>query len=291
MLLRGVALSSIVAAVAFFGISRQQANQEVATSRASLLERWRVESKRLSAADRAAGGRVISLLSKAAGKYRGDFIADELKSAASLEKTLRRKAVYVRGPIDTFQNPKTLEATALSSVKDAFTLCLLEPPEERTEKQLLRKVRSVYAGSEKTSAATAHVQRLGDVFIGLPPLQAEFRERVANAPDVRALGALRRTLERAPLEEARRAAKAELLLFALDEPGDKQSPTELDGERPHHVRVALVDIRSQKPLFRLRQHVDPSWLSDATRSEYARGVDSCALGFDVRQALLKSPER
>ncbi len=51
------------------------------------------------------------------------------------------------------------------------------------------------------------------------------------------------------------------------------------------MRVGLVDLEKDKVLLKLRRHVDPSWLSDATRAEYARGADSCTLAMDVRSAL------
>jgi hypothetical protein len=68
----------------------------------------------------------------------------------------------------------------------------------------------------------------------------------------------------------------------MDEPGDRSIPAELDGERPHHVRVGLVDLASKKQLLALRRKVDPSWLSPTARAEYASGIDACTLALDVR---------
>jgi hypothetical protein len=38
--------------------------------------------------------------------------------------------------------------------------------------------------------------------------------------------------------------------------------------------------------LRFRGDVDPNWLSDGARAQYASGIDSCALAFDLRQVLL-----
>jgi hypothetical protein len=75
-----------------------------------------------------------------------------------------------------------------------------------------------------------------------------------------------------------------MLLMVMDESGDGKGPTELDGERPHDVRVALVDLASARMVLRLRRHVDPAWIGTAARSEHASGLDGCALAFDVREA-------
>jgi hypothetical protein len=177
---------------------------------------------------------------------------------------------------------------ALNSATDPLVLCLMDPPAERSEKLLLRKVRSVYGASVSTRQATAHVARLGDAVVGLPLLGPDWSARIALAEHPRELAVLERTLDRAPLAGARQAAKSALLLVAIDEPGDRSVPAELDGERPHYVRVALFDLKSSEPVLRLRKRVDPAWLSDATRAEYAHGVDSCALALDVHQAVESS---
>ena len=79
-----------------------------------------------------------------------------------------------------------------------------------------------------------------------------------------------------------------MLLFAIDEPGERTAVSELDGEKPHWVRVGLIDLTTGQLLLRLRRRVDPSGLSEVTRAEYARGVDDCSLALDVRQAVTAS---
>jgi hypothetical protein len=132
---------------------------------------------------------------------------------------------------------------------------------------------------------TANVRRLHEAAAGLPVLLPPWAARVRQARDLPELQGLRRELERAPMAAAKQAARAEVLLVALDEPGDGKGPTELDGERPHQVRVALVDLKSDRVLLRVRRQVDPSWISATARSEYAGGLDACALGYDLRSAF------
>jgi hypothetical protein len=192
--------------------------------------------------------------------------------------------VYVRLPLAGVRGTASLEQAAAQSFKDALVLCLLDPPASRSEKLLVSRARRAFAGHERIGAS-AHVTRLYDAISGLPFLSREWERKVLAADDERALGELERRFNRAPLAAAKRAAKAELLLFALDEPSDGSGPIELDGERPHHVRVGLVDLETERLLLAFRRHVDPSWVSAANRAEYASGIDSCSLALDA-QALV-----
>ena len=220
----------------------------------------------------------------AAATYEGDLIADELRSPGAASVTLARPSVYLRGPIDTLTSSKGIEGAASDSVKDAFLLCLVDPPDSRAEKPLLAKARAAY--SKQLEALTPNVRRLHDAQIALPVLDAEFQERIRTAPDLTHIDLLRQVFEAAPVERGKRAAKAELLIALMDETGAATAPTELDGERAHDVRIALIDLPASKLLLRLRRHVDPSWIAAVTRPTFARGVDSCALGLDVHNSIV-----
>jgi hypothetical protein len=177
-----------------------------------------------------------------------------------------------------------LTQRAGQSFKDALVLCLLAPPATRTEKALAERARSTFAGGERMQAAS-HVERPIGALLSLPLLSPEFRQKVTAAETERELARLDSQLSRAPLASARRALAAEMFLFALDEPGAANGPTELDGERAHHVRVGLVDLAAGKLLLLLRRKVDPSWISAALRAEYAAAIDSCSLALDVHAAV------
>ncbi len=289
MCLRAVAATTVLACVVSIGLSMRRAEDALASERSAILDRWKQETSGLTPRDRGIMLRVGPWVRRAAGDYEGDAIDTSLKGESVLNELLRQPLVYVRGPLDRLRTPKGLEETALDSSIDAFALCLLDPPKARSELWLVRRVRSAYSSDGRMRESTARVARLGAAVVGLPFFDEAWARRVQNAEDPKELAALRRNLERAPLRAAKDAAKATLLLAVLDEPGSREIPAELDGERPHDVRVLLVDLVASKTLIRLRRRVDPNWISEGTRAEFASGVDSCALALDVRAALSPPP--
>ena len=283
-LLRLTAIVTILAAVTWLASSVRRVHVETESQRAALLERARRESAELGPSELDTPARVLPWLALTSGGYEGDVIADELRPAGAFQARLREPALYVRGPLGGFAGARVAE-TAAGSLKDAFVLCLMTPPEERTEKLLRARARAAFSSRGNGMQPTQNVERLHDALAGLPFLGRDWQGRVAQAGSRAELSDLGRDFDRAPIEAAKRAARATLLLFALDEPGAASGPTELDGERPHDVRVLIVDLRARKPLLRLRRHVDPSWTSAATRAEFASGVDGCALALEVHQAV------
>lgn len=275
----------LVAAISSLLLLRRQVNDELDGQRAALLEEIRQQSARISADDRHMLERARLWLTRSAQGYPGDFIAPRLRSDEDLRSILARPTLYVRGRLDDFRSSEGIDESAEASTKDAFVLCWLEPPASRSEKTILGRTRTAYAGGARMNQATAHVERLHAAFVILPLLEPAWEARVQHAEGRRDLLYLQRELERAPFEAATRALKARQLLFLMDEPGDTSGPTELDGERPHAVRIGLIDLAGDEPLLRLRRRVDPNWISEATRAEYARGMDSCALALDARAAL------
>jgi hypothetical protein len=153
---------------------------------------------------------------------------------------------------------------------------------------MLDRVRVAYAGGAPLEARLPNVRRLNDAVVGLPPLLPPWSEKVRAASDAAELSRLRRELERAPIDRARQAARAELLLAAIDEPGAAEGPTELDGERSHAVRVVLVDLASEKVLLRARHAVDPSWVTAQRRATHASGFDGCALALDLHEDVRRA---
>jgi hypothetical protein len=286
--LRLGAFALIVIAVCWLYLQRRRVRLELEQERASLLEQLRRESRGLSQTDLALVTRVQALLARSAGKYDGDSVSADVRGEAALTRTLARPMVYVRGPLASVASSNGIGESASSSFKDALVLCLLAPPASRNEKALLAKARAANAGDDRMAPA-AHVERLHDAIIGFPVLQPAWEARVAAADTRAALKPLQTIFRRAPLKAAKRAAKAQLLLFAIDEPGDGKGPTELDGERPHHVRVGLIELGTEKLLLRVRRHVDPGWISEKARAEYASGIDSCALALDVRSEAIGVP--
>jgi hypothetical protein len=208
------------------------------------------------------------------------LVSEELRAPTALESILARPSVYVRGPVEGFQ-PAAIAETASSSTRDPFLMCLLDPPASRTESSVMGKVRATFAGDAGLLQRTAQARRLHDIVFGARQIALPWSDRVRAAEDTTELGRIGKEFANVGVEAAKRAASAQLLVVAVDEP-DEPGPTEFDGERPHQVRVGLVDVERGKILLRLRKHVDPTWLSQGARLSYARAADSCALALDVR---------
>jgi hypothetical protein len=275
----------VVGVAAAFLLLRRQEKQGIEHERSAILAKVRAHSSTLTAEEKGSLAVVEAALVRFAGTYEGDFIATELCAPHALADVVARPAVYVRGPLAAFTNAKSIAAAAAASGKDALALCLLEPPASRAEKTVMAKVRESYGGAE---VKTSNMRRLHEEEVGLALLTPAWEERVNAARDARDLADLRKELERAPIERAKQAARASVLLVAMDEPSDVAGPADLDGERAHPVRVGLIALPSAKALFRLRRRVDPSAWSTAARAQYSSGLDACALALDIYEAAAQA---
>lgn len=289
---RVVAIARVVFVLTFlFGLrsfvsTRRRDAEELDRARRELAQRATERATALDPTELAAVSRVSSWLSKLSAPTFEELVAEDVRGPGALERMLREPFVWVRGPFDGFATAERSFETVRASGKDAFVYCLQDPPAQRTEKAVLEKVHlaQVPATNEER---TAHVRRFQDAVVGLPLLAPAWIERVRGATEQTEVNALRRDWEHAPIDRAIAAAKASRLLVALDEPGDQPGPTELDGERSHIVRVALVDLAASKLLYASRRRVDPSWISEKRRPTLAMALDSCALAFDVLQGVAK----
>ncbi len=268
-----------------FVFFKHRDRDELEQTRRALLDTVRAQGSSLTAEDRGAITRVESWLTRSSGPYEGDLVSSELRAPSALGTLLANPVLYIRGPIEAFTSPAGIAKASATSAKDALLLCLLEPPAPRTEKVLLGKVRAAYSGGAPMELRTANVRRLHEAQAGLPLLLPPWEERVQSAQEPRELARLARELEKAPIENAKKAVRAGLLLFAMDEPDKGGGPTELDGERAHEVRIGLVDMAASRVLLRIRRPVDPGWISLASRAEYASGLDGCALALDVHASV------
>ena len=279
----------LVLGIAFVAYSvvgaRRRDREEIERTRAALLGAVRTHAASLTPEDKGSVVRAESWLVRFTGTYEGDLVAEELRAPGALKATLARPAIYVRGQLGSFVNPARIAEAAATSSKDALLLCLMEPPASKTEKVLLSTVRIAYSGGVAMEEHTANVRRLHEAVVGLPLLMPQWSERVQATEEPTELARFRRELDRAPVDRAKQAARAGLLILAMDEPSDGGGPTELDGERAHAIRIGVVDVAASKILLRMRKLVDPSWISLAKKSEYASGLDSCGLAFDVHEAV------
>jgi hypothetical protein len=262
-------------------LARRRYQQEVSRARAALLDTVQANSTLVTADERSFMGRVEPWLLALAASYEGGVMADELRPAKAFDAVLARPSVYVRGPVSAFGTSTAIAQTAAASTRDTFLLCLLDPPASRAEKVVLSKVRAAYAGGAN---ASEHGRRLHDAEGGLKQILSPWEERIHGARELGDLDRLKAEVAKIPVAEAKRAAQAEVLIAAMDEP-DEAGAADLDGERAHHVRIAVVDLRASKVLLRARKRVDPNWLAASTRSSFASAVDGCALALDVRAGI------
>ena len=280
---RFIAFAGIAVALISLSVLRRREDAQIEQARSSLIAAVTQKRAQLANEDLLTLDRVVAVLLRAPGPYEGDHLADEARGPGALSALLERPMIYVRGPSDAFKDDDALRRAALSSHPEEFVHCLVDPPRARTEKALFERFQR--RADQQHPAPQVH--RLYTLLAGMPLLLPAWKTRVKEATRMRELSQLERELGAAKLDETVAAARARLVLFVIDEPGPPGGVTELDGERPHDVRVTLFDLEQRRALLRMRKHVDPSGFSDRGRSSHAARLDACALSFDVREAVAK----
>jgi hypothetical protein len=289
--LRFCGLAGRIGIVVWIVVVRRQANAELEADRNGLLAQLNEDASQATDADKAIVSRIEAWAGKHTGAYEGDVVDDSVRGAG-MSATLARPIIYLRGPLEGFSSPKGIADMRDTTYRDAFVLCLFDPPSKRSEKSLREAARAVLLGGERMNAV-AHVTRFHTARVGLPYLAPQWAERVQKTDSSRDLADLRSALKRVSLKEAVHAMKARLLLIAMDEPKDGTAPTEIDGANRHYVRVTLLDLETDKVLLQQRKLVDPGWIPVAKRGEYTNGINSCELGLEIRAVMTGTapPER
>ncbi len=278
---RVTALIVVLAVGRSFLAFRLQKSSELDHARAALQNTTRAHAASLSAPQQQVFDRAAGWLAEEAGAYKGDLVDAEM-ARTGMDLLARRTVAYVRGELGAFRSAPSLAEETASSRKDTLLACLLAPPPASDEKAVLARVRDIYLRGVPDAP---HVDLLHAAAEGLPFLAPAWEAKIKAADDVRAVEALRRAFEHAPIEAAKRVARAELLLYAMDEPRRGSGPTEIDGEALHDVRVGVVDMNDGHVLLRLRRPVDPANIASTARVVYARGMDGCALAMSLRAAV------
>ncbi|MEZ4370775.1 MAG: hypothetical protein R3B07_08115 [Polyangiaceae bacterium] len=280
------AVPTICIVCATWLLSQLKQDNAAFAARKARLEK-EVEAQQLPAGDQRVArlSKVQAWLTRESAQYPGDATSPELKDPRQLSDTLRRNLYYLRTDLLAARAGTPAKDLAGASSRDAFLLCFLSPPKDREQRTLLSRVRTAYAGDERLGWDTRFAASLNAAYQGLPYLQSDWLEKVKRSSDLRALESLEREQARAPLPATLKALDSELLLAVFDEPGEAGATVELDGERPHVVRVSLIDLERDRVVLRRRSRVAPDWIPEATRIRYARGLDACALGYDIRQSL------
>jgi hypothetical protein len=276
------ALGMLIAILSALWDARQRRIHQLEETRAALLGELQRRFGALTVAQKKLPGRIVAAVQQHAGPdYPGDWLEEDLKKdSARVVAALSADTIYLRASMAALAGAadvNELAKVAGESPKDAFVACLQSPPATRTEKALRASVRAAYAGT----IPTPHVHRLFPLLSVAPLWAPDWERSVRDASSQPRVDALTRSFRRADVDAALRAVRAEQVLLVIDEPGDQTVPAELDGERPHHVRVVLARLNDDRVRLRRRVAVDPSWLSATTRAEYAHAIDSCTLALDV----------
>jgi hypothetical protein len=276
--------AGIVGLVVYLFVVQRHANNEFEADRNALLAQLHEDTSQATDADRAIVSRIETWAGKHAGPYEGDVVDESLKGAG-MSTTLARPMIYLRGPIEGFGSAKGIAEMRDTTYRDAFVLCLFDPPPNRTEKLLRAAGRAVLLNTERMKVV-AHVTRFHTARVGMSFLAPQWEARVQAAENTRALADLRASLIRVSLKESVHAMKARLLLVAMDEPKEGKAPTEIDGANRHYIRVTLLDLDTEKVLLQQRKLVDPEWIPYARRGDDANGINSCELGLEIRAAIM-----
>lgn len=274
----------LVGMVVWLLVVRRQANDAFEADRNGLIAQLHEDTSHATDADKALVTRVEDWAGANSGAYKGDVLDDAVRGA-NMSTTLARPIMYLRGPLEGFVSAKGLADMSDTTYRDAFVLCLFDPPPKRTEKALREAAKRVLVGGERMKV-TEHVTRFHTAKRGMPFLLPKWEEKVRAAENSRDLGELRKSLNHASLKESVHAMKTRLLLAVMDEPKDGTGPTEIDGANRHYVRVALVDLETNKTLLQQRKLVDPDWIPYARRGEYANGMNSCELALEIRAVMM-----
>ncbi len=268
----------LCSAVAFAWHSRQGAREQL---RGQLLAAIDAQRQDLSERDHQLPSRAALILRDEAQQH-GDVVAGD---AGALDALLARPAVYVRLDREAIAGSDTLWRAAKDSVKDAFVMCLFDPPTARDEASLQQTITVAYSGG--LEAATAGVRRLHSAAEGLRFLSRDFIERVEQADSLEALGELHSAFDRAPIAAAKQAARAEILIYLIDDPPEAGARVELDGASRHRAQAGIVEIAGSRPLVRLSRMLDPAWISEEGRFQHGRALDACRLALDLRAQVAR----
>lgn len=283
--LRLVTMTAIVGCIIALGWRWQQDRDQLETARGQLVAEHATATAPLAERAPEKVAAVHRWLAKVSGLYRDDHVATRLRRAGGLDRELSRGALYLRGPQDAIRSGKRRPAAIAESQKDAFVTCLVSPPPSAEEKALIPTVAATYRGTPPSPQRQARIHPLKILLAAQPVLDASWSDALASAASVAELSERRRDLERADLGRAAKAVEAELLVYVIDEPKKPDTPAEVDGAHDHMVRVGIVDLATSKELLRMRRRVEPSWISESHRVDYARGLNACRLAVDVRDAL------
>src|SRR5690606_25264828 len=116
-----------------------------------------------------------------------------------------------------------------------------------------------------------------ELLLGREFIASSFFTELSQSEHMSQVERLRKRLERERLSRKSHAARARLLLYAVDEPLHAGAHSDFDGEGKHFVRLGILEP-SGDHLLQLRREVSPEWISEKSRLSFSRPLDSCKLG-------------
>lgn len=273
----------VVAAIAVAVVHEQQTRTAQLNAAKKALLQSRAELRAtLTPSALAIGERLTRALRHEANALHVPVRDESLRSTNGWDTLLARPLIYTRAEIALLEPPERLEATVSESRIDAFVACLKHPPGDRSEKELMKRVSDAYGSGPHEF--TQNVYRAHDALLTLRLLDPAIDRQIERADELQPVVHFQQTWEDAQLDARLPAVFGEVFLMLLDEPKTPNTPVELDGASVHGVRVVIVDISREHDQVLLRSHHDlnPSWVSERRRHQYALGLEGCRLAYDLR---------
>lgn len=263
--------------------------RELADAKHALLGARSELQQTLTANAKSIGERLSDVIEREASVDHGAVRHESLDTLTAWDALLARPIVYARVNVDAINPPDRFDAALAESRKDAFVFCLKQPPVDRTEKELLKRVNDAFGrGSEEF---TGNVHRAHDALLSLRLLDPSIDRQIERAEELPLVVHLQHLFDEARLDERLPAVFGEVLIAVLDGPKVANTPVELDGASVHRARLVVVDISRENAQVLLRTHfdLDPGWVSERRRHQYAQSLEGCRMAYDVRTALAHRP--
>lgn len=243
-----------------------------------------------------------------AGDWPGNFVAPD----ADLERLRSSASVYLRSRVASARDPKSLRKAVQGSLRDGFTSCLFvgasaDPVSGPACRTIGDCESGLLCNEWNVCAPPRQPYNLRLVYRTLRVLSNDWTDEVHLATSELALTAYERDLENVAKHDVPVTvdllSRAKFFTLVLDEdppqglppeiPGANESAEERIQRSPHTARVGIWDLKTGKPVLRLRTEAAGEFVMLGRRSApdpenlaaQQRQVNSCDLALRVREAL------
>jgi hypothetical protein len=265
-------------------------SQELQADKRSLLAKRRAVEATLGAQWMPLRDRLEGVIADAARGFEGDFVAPEARSSPFRTEP----GLYLRLLVTDGADAETIRRAAADAKKDAFAACLLREPNEAGRR-----------GEIDGGAFAEQPWNLGQAYSATRILSDSWARDVEQADDDMRLRVFTEQYEKAVRDEIPLAidlvTRARFFLLVLDEEVP-EARAYLDGGRMteqalqlavHPARVVLLDLKTDKVLFRLRRSGGALLIpagerpvtDEETRDAMQRQANNCSLAGQVNIAI------